>query len=113
MSANHTTLSNPTLDVRPDQVHDLANGQTPAETPLRPVLRLRLSTVVATVVFSAVEIWAMIIVLVAFHPGGPAKVALACVVAGTAMAIVLAWQDMHATSAAEGRRPSRRSHPRT
>lgn len=112
MSANHTTLSNPQLDVRPDQIHDLANGEPPAQAPLRPVLRLRLSTVVATVLFSAVEIWAIIVVLVGFRPDGPAKVALACVVAGTAMAIVLAWQDMHVTSTAEGRRPSRKSHPR-
>lgn len=59
----------------------------------RPTRR-RWAVAVGTLVFSVVEAWAVIVVLVTTHPSGVTKVALACVLAGAVMAIYLATQSL-------------------
>jgi hypothetical protein len=65
------------------------------EQPVRRI-RLTLSSVLATIVFSAIELWAVIVVLTMLRVDGVLKVALCCALAGALMAIYLAWQGLRA-----------------
>jgi hypothetical protein len=46
-----------------------------------------------TIVFTAVEVWAVLVVLFRVPADGVARVALAAALAGTLMAVLLSWQD--------------------
>jgi len=46
-----------------------------------------------TVVFSAVEVWAVIVVITRFTAAGASRVALALVLAGALLAIFYAWEE--------------------
>lgn len=54
--------------------------------------RRRTSAVIWSALFTAVQVWALLVVLVLVHPPGVAHVALACVMAGAVMAVILAWE---------------------
>jgi hypothetical protein len=73
----------------------------------QPRRRIRLSSVLATIIFSAVEIWAVIVVLVMLRVDGVLKVALCCAIAGALMSIYLAWQDLRREVVADERMPGR------
>lgn len=65
--------------------------------PRRP----RLSSVLATIVFSAIQIWAVIVVLTMLRVDGVLKVALCVALAGALMAIYFAWQSIRSETAGD------------
>lgn len=50
------------------------------------------STVMWSALFTAVQAWALLAVLMLVHPQGVAHVALACAMAGAVTAVILAWE---------------------
>jgi len=90
---NQDTLARP-ADQASDQPVDFN------EQPVTRV-RLKLSNVLATIVFSAVEVWAVIVVLTMLRVDGVLKVALCCALAGALMAIYLAWRSIRAEAAGD------------
>lgn len=54
----------------------------------------------ATVVFTVVEAWALVVILAHVHAGGMDRIALALVLAGCVIAVVDAWQNVR------GQRPT-------
>jgi hypothetical protein len=52
-----------------------------------------MSAVMLNAFFTTVLAWALIVVVVLIQPHGVARVALACVMAGAAIAIIAAWKE--------------------
>ncbi|HEX3787437.1 MAG TPA: hypothetical protein VHW44_06215 [Pseudonocardiaceae bacterium] len=85
---------------------DLLRPIEGARRPARP----RWPNAVSTIIFGAVELWALVVVLTTLHPSGVLKVALSCVLAGAVMAIYLAGASFRGTrSPARHRADQRRS----
>lgn len=54
--------------------------------------------VVLTALFTAVELWAIVVLLTQLHVGGVVAVALAAVMSGAVLAAVYGWQEVRAQS---------------
>jgi hypothetical protein len=54
--------------------------------------RRTLSTLVCTALFTAVQAWSMLVILLGAHAGGVLTVALACTLAGAVTAVASAWR---------------------
>ena len=50
--------------------------------------------VVLTVVFTAVQLWAVVVLLTQVHAGGVVAVALAAVMAAAVLAVIYGWQEV-------------------
>jgi len=74
---------------------------TKAPTPHPTTSRLRRRWVIAarvsgTAAFTAVEVWAVIMVITRFTADGASRVALAIVLAGAVLALLYAWEETRA-----------------
>jgi membrane-bound ClpP family serine protease len=81
---------------------------TKAPTPRPTTSRLRRRWVVAarvsgTAAFTAVEAWAVIMVLTGFTAAGASRVALAIVLAGAVLALLYAWEETRGLLRGKGR----------
>jgi predicted PurR-regulated permease PerM len=54
--------------------------------------------VVLTAVFTAVQLWAVVVLLTQVHVGGVAAVALAAVMAAAVLAVIYGWQEVRTLS---------------
>lgn len=63
----------------------------------RPYNRV-FTRVVLTVFFTAVQLWAMVVLLTQLHVGGVVAVALAAVMAAGVLAAIYGWQEVRAAS---------------
>jgi hypothetical protein len=54
--------------------------------------------VVLTALFTAVELWSVVVLLTQLHVGGVVAVALAAVMSGAVLAAVYGWQEVRAQS---------------
>ena len=73
--------------------------QTDTAPTIAPVVARRqksLTRVLATVVFTVVEAWALVVVLAHIQAGGMDKIALALALAGCVVAVIDAWQNVRA-----------------
>ena len=61
----------------------------------RPYNRV-FARVVLTVFFTAVQLWATVVLLTQLHVGGVVAVALAAVMAGGVLAVIYGWQEVRA-----------------
>jgi hypothetical protein len=84
--------------------------RTDTATPLS-AKRKTVGRVVATVVFTVVEAWALVVVLADIRAGGMDKIALALALAGCVVAVIDAWQNIRAqrTATAEPDTPNEQS----
>ncbi len=80
---------------------DLAQSVDPETEQFARPRRPRLSSVLATIVFSAIQIWAVVVVITMLRVDGVLKVALCVALAGALMAIYLAWQGIRAETAGD------------
>ncbi|GAA4616778.1 hypothetical protein [Saccharopolyspora hordei] len=62
-----------------------------AVAPERPSRWWDRPSLVLSVVFSVVQVWALVVVLVSVQPEGAVRVALACVMAAAVLAVMSAW----------------------
>ena len=86
--------------IRPTGQDLVRSADLETEQLTRP-RRPRLSSVLATIVFSAIEVWAVIVVLVMLRVDGVLKVALCAALAGALMAIYFAWQSIRSETAGD------------
>ncbi|QUQ66560.1 hypothetical protein [Kutzneria sp. CA-103260] len=63
----------------------------------RPYNRV-FTRVVLTVVFTAVQLWAVVVLLTQLHVAGVVAVALAMVMAAAVLTVVYGWQEVRAAS---------------
>jgi hypothetical protein len=80
-----------TMSVRTDSTRTAALVARPRRKPIGRVL--------ATVLFTVVEAWALVVVLAHVRVGGMDRIALALALAGCVIAVIDAWQNIRAQRA--------------
>lgn len=84
----------------------LQTDTAPATKPLTAKRKLATSRVLATVLFTVVEAWALVVVLAHIRAGGIDRIALALALAGCVVAVVDAWQNIRAQRSTNAESPS-------
>src|SRR5437868_3945357 len=69
-----------------------AHGTPAPAAPRRDRRERTLTSFVCAAVFTAVQVWSLLVILVWLPTQGLTRVALACVLAGAVMAVVSAWR---------------------
>ncbi|HVV24149.1 MAG TPA: hypothetical protein VHF06_32240 [Pseudonocardiaceae bacterium] len=83
----------------------LHTDTTSPAKPLTAKRKLAIGRVLATVLFTVVEAWALVVVLAHIRAGGMDRIALALALAGCVVAVIDAWQNIRAQRSTNAESP--------